>query len=443
MNKTIQVRKIVLAGLASIALPMISLPAMAQLPAASTSTMAEPVGSEAQQKAANLIGEAFGVASRNNEANPVAVHDAAALLPFLAGSRRHALTQSWIKLASSSSLSRQQELNSYSSFFDVAARHDAAFTNNIALQVPDAAARAGAFVDLSQATTNTDWYQANQYAELARRAARQESDLALRAKALTYIAYHEASLNPAVRHDALEEASSTVRQIQDSERRDALLADLVGAAAKFDLVLANKIAGDISDPQSQKLAQARINLEQISQTSVKKKDMERMTDLAKAAAPYDMRAVPYLLQVPSSSEIFQILGDSLPPIYPGAKPAIDPSLLQKMWDYTKDAPQDVYRDQLQSRLARLMVLFDLWRGKEWGDQLAWDGGKRQVARFVQQVVAARQMQLQSEPLRLLAQQDASAAIVQARHMAPRDRVAALLLIAGQILSPEVNEAPAA
>jgi hypothetical protein len=62
---------------------------------------------------------------------------------------------------------------------------------------------------------------------------------------------------------------------------------------------------------------------------------------------------------------------------------------------------------------------------------------------VQQVVAARQLQLQSEPLRLLAQKDTSAAIAKARNMAPRDRVAALLLIAGQVLSPEVNEAPAA
>jgi hypothetical protein len=441
VKKTLQVRKIVLAGLASIALPMIALPAMAQLPAASTSTVAESAGSAAQQKAANLIGEAFGVASRNREAS-IAVHDSAALLPFLAGKQRRALTQSWIRLAGSSTLSRQQRLNGYSSFFDVAARHDSAFANSVALQVPDDAARAGAFVDLSQATTNTDWYQANQYAELARRAARQEPDLALRAKALTFIAYHEASLNPATRRDAVTEASSTVRQIHDPARRDALLADLVGAAAKFDLTLANKIAGDISDPQSKKLAQARINLEQISQTTVQKKDIDRMTDLAKAAAPYDMRAVPYLLQVPSSPEIFQILGDSLPPIYPGAKPAIDPSLLQQMWDYAKGAPQDVYRDQLQSRLARLMVLFDLWRGKEWGDQLAWDGGKRQVAQFVQQVVAARQMQLQSEPLRVLAQKDSSAAIAKARNMAPRDRVAALLLIAGQILSPEVNATPA-
>ncbi len=442
MKKTLQVQKIVLAGLASIALPVIAMPAMAQLPPASTSTVAESVGSAAQQKAANLIGEAFGVASRNSGTSSVAVHDAAALLPFLAGSRRRTLTQSWIKLASSATLLRQQRLNGYASFFDVAARHDGAFANDVALQVPDAAARAGAFVNLSQATTNTDWYQANQYAELARRAARQEPDLALRAKALTFIAYHEASFNPATRRDALMEASSTVREIQDPTRRDALLADLVGAAAKFDLELAKKMAGDINDPQSQKLANARINLAEISQTTVKQKDTERMTELAKAAAPYDMRAVPYLLQVPSSPETFQILGDSLPPIYPGAKPAIDPSLLQQMWDYAKDAPQDVYRDQLQSRLARLMVLFDLWRGKEWGDQLAWDGGKQQVARFVQQVVAARQMQLQSEPLRKLAEKDSNAAVAQARNMAPRDRVAALLLIAGQILSPEVNAAPA-
>jgi hypothetical protein len=422
-------------------LPVMAMPAMAQLPAASTNAVAESSGSASQQKAAGLIGEAFNVARQNGVAG-VAVHDSAALLPFLAGSQRRALTQSWVKLAQSPSLSRQERLDGYSSFFDVASRHDSVFANDTALQVPDAAARAGAFVDLSQATTNTDWYQANQYAELARRAARQEPDLALRAKALTFIAYHEASLNPATRRDAVEEASSTVRQIHSPERRDALLADLVGASAKFDMELAKKIAGDITDPQSQKLAQARINLEEISQTTVQKKDMDRMTDLAKAAAPYDNRAIPYLLQVPSSPEIFQILGDSLPPIYPGAKPAIDPSLLEQMWKYTQNAPQDVYRDQLQSRLARLMVLFDLWRGKEWGDQLAWDGGKRQVAQFVQQVIAARQLQLQSEPLRLLAQKDSNKAISQARSMAPRDRVAALLLIAGQILTPETNAVPA-
>jgi len=422
------------------ALPVMVVPAMAQLPAASSGQVAESAGTDAQQKAANLVSEALKVAQQNRSAKTVAVHDAAALLPFLAGNQRRVLTGRWVQLAGSADVARQNRLNSYSSFFDVASRHDTSYANDVALKVPDAAARAGAFVDLSQATENSDWYQANQYAELSRRAARQEKDVNLRAKALTFIAYHEASLNPATRRDAVEEASAQVHQLQSSDRRDALLADLVGAAAKFDLSLAKQIAGGIGDSNSQKLAQARINLAEISQTTVQKKDVERVADLAKAAAPYDLRAVPYLLQLPPTPEIFQILGDALPPIYPGAKPAIDPSLLQRMWDYAKDAPQDVYRDQLQSRLARLMVLFDLWRGKEWGDQLAWDGGKQQVARFVQEVTSARQLQLQSEPLRQLAQKDPNKAIARARNMNPKDRVAALLLIAGQILSPETTSA---
>lgn len=429
----LQMRRIVLAGLASMALPIMVTPAMAQLPAAASEQVAEVAGSAAQQKAASLIDEAFNVAGSNASTKTLAVQDSAAILPFLAGRSRRALTGRWVDLAESASVSGQDSLTAYSSFFDVASRHDSAFANDVALDVPDAAARAGAFVDLSQATETTDWSRANQYAEMARRAARQEQDLTARARSLTFIAYQVASLNPATRREAVVEASSQVHLIQTPQVRDALLADVVGAAAKFDLPLAKKIAAGISDPYSQKLAKARINLEEISQTSVKKKDLERMAVLAKAAAPYDVRAVPYLLQLPPSPEIFQILGDSLPPIYPGAKPAIDPSLLERMWEYTQGAPKDVYRDQLQSRLARLMVLFDLWHGKEWGDQLAWDGGKKQVANFVQDVIAARQLRLQSEPLRQLAMQDTDAAIANARNMAPRSRVAALLLIAGQVL----------
>jgi hypothetical protein len=85
---------------------------------------------------------------------------------------------------------------------------------------------------------------------------------------------------------------------------------------------------------------------------------------------------PILIQLPPQSDVLQSLSDALPPVYPTAQPAIDVSLLERMWDYSNTAEASVYKDQLQSRLARLMVLHDLWRGRSWGKQLAWRGRTR-------------------------------------------------------------------
>jgi hypothetical protein len=75
------------------------------------------------------------------------------------------------------------------------------------------------------------------------------------------------------------------------------------------------------------------------------------------------------------------LSDALPVIYPTARPAIDSTLLERMWRYSLRAPEaSPQRDELQSRLARIMVLHDLWRGRDWGKQLAWKGGRFKSAR---------------------------------------------------------------
>ena len=83
-----------------------------------------------------------------------------------------------------------------------------------------------------------------------------------------------------------------------------------------------------------------------------------------------------------------------------------------------------------------MVLHDLWRGRDWGKQLTWKGGRVQVGSFLQSVATARrsQLRLRAAPLQDLAGRNVSRAILEARSLQPAPRVEALLLIAGQILS---------
>jgi hypothetical protein len=406
------------------------------LPEALSSADATP----AQRSAAALVAESFTVAQNTDaqsaegkRARLAAARGAATLLPRLAGPARDVLTPRWVRLAQSSAVPRAQRSSAYDAFFESAARLDSAYARRTALMLPDAAARAGAFIDLSEAGEKTNWLQSRADATLAQQAARSETDLTSRARALTFVAYRMAVLDPSAREAAVREASSQVRLIQTPQVRDYLLAEVVGAASKFDLPLARKIAADISDENLKNLAVARTNISEISQTTLTVSTQDRVAALAKAAARYDVRAIPVLIQLPPQPDVLKALSDALPAIYPSARPAIDATLLERIWNYTKTVDASVQRDELQSRLARLMVLHDLWRGRDWGKQLAWKGGRIQVGAFLKEVVAARRSTVRAESLQDTANDNVNRAILQARTLSPAARVESLLLIAGQLL----------
>jgi hypothetical protein len=416
----------VLLGL-SLAATVQTLPVRAQAPSP-----------ERQEQAATLIGEALTLAERDSAAaNSLTrlnvVRGAASLLPQLGGETRQNLTSRWIRLAMSSSVPRTLRMAAFSDFFDAASQNNVAFGRQIAGSLPDAAARAGGLLQLSARVENADWRTANEYATFAQRSARQEPSLRDRARALTFVAHRLAVLNPETRHEAVVEASSNVKLMQPSRDRDYLLAEVTGAAAKFDLPLARRVSADISDTELKNLAQARIDLSEASQTTLSASSADRVAALAKSAARYDVRAIPILIQLPPQSDVLKSLSDALPAAYPTAQPNIDVSLLERMWDYSNRAEASVYKDQLQSRLARLMVLHDVWRGRSWGKQLAWQGGRIQVGAFLKDVLAARRSRLRAEPLQEVATQNINRAIAQARTFATPARSEALLLIAGQIL----------
>ncbi len=393
------------------------------------------------EQAANLIGEAFNLAERESSqgyslARLNAVRGASSLLPSLQEPERTKLTNRWLNLAFAGGVSRPRRVDAIADFFDAASRRDGQFARRIAGGLRDDAARAGAFIALSQRAERTDWSRANDYAVLARSAARREPNALYRARALTYVARRMASLNPALREAAVKEASLSVRKLSNGDERDFLLAEVAGAAALFDLGTARRIANDINYPGLKNLAVARTNLSEISQTTLSSSTADRVSALAQAAVKYDLRAVPVLLQLPPQNDVLRALSDSLPAIYPTATPAIETSLLDRMWNYSLSADSGTYKDQLQSRLARLMVLHDLWRGRDWGKQLTWKGGRVQVGDFLQSVAGARrsQLRLRAAPLQDLAGRNISRAILEARGLQPAPRVEALLLIAGQILS---------
>ena len=223
--------------------------------------------------------------------------------------------------------------------------------------------------------------------------------------------------------------------MKSPRERDYLLAETVGAASLIDLPLAQRIAGTIDDPQLKGLATARINIAEASQTTLSVASADRIAALAKAAARYDVRAIPILIQLPAQPDVLKSLSDALPPIYPTARPAIAPELLERMWTYSTTATEpSASRDELQSRLARLMVLHDLWRGRDWGKQLAWKGGRIQVGAFLKDVLMSRRSQVRAMPLQDVAKRNVDAAIAQARGISnPAGRAEALLLIAGQLL----------
>jgi len=383
--------------------------------------------------ASSLVGEALTIARQNPEARVVVTRTAAALLPRLPSSTRDALSRRWLGIALSPLVPREVRSDALAAFFDVAAKADPVYGRQFALLTPDPAARAGGLIRVSRAYDQTNWTLADTLLGQAISAARQEPALLPRARSLVFAAYRASELNPARQTDALREALSQVNLIQAPRERDALLTELAGAAARFDLTQARSLADRITDPNLKNLAGARIGLSEISQTTLQKSTADRVQALATAAAPYDARALPVLMQLPAGPDVLRAMAQTLPPIYPSARPAIETSQLESLWDYTSKAPAGVYRDQLQSRLARLMVTKDLWRGRDWGKQLSWKGGRVQVGAFLKSVLEARQSQLGAAQLQDTAQKSVQVAYNQTRTLAPAARAEALLLLAGQVL----------
>lgn len=411
--------------------------ALPETPATTSNEMAA-VSPERASQAASLIGEALTLAERESNlgfsrTRLNVVRGAASLLPVLDGEARQTLTRRWLRIAMSGGLARDTRLMALAGFFDGATRRDPQFAQQIAGALTDNAARAGAFLSLSERLERRDYNSAVAFALRARSAARAEGNPLLRARALTFVAHRLAVLSPDLRSAAITEASSHVRLLTANRERDYLMAEVVGAASKFDIPTARRIASGIGNEGLKGLAQARINLAEISQVSLTSSNSDRITNLAKAAARYDVRAVPILIQLPPQSDVLRSLSDALPAIYPTAEPAIEVSLLERMWTYSNTAEASVHKDQLQSRLARLMTLHDVWRGRSWGKQLAWRGGRVQVGAFLKDVLQARRSRLGAEGLQDLASRNINRAIAEARTLQPSARAEALLLLAGQIL----------
>ncbi|RYX83750.1 hypothetical protein EON83_13325 [bacterium] len=425
-------RSIVTTFAAALLLLSATLPTLAQsdLPPAPSAAADMAQG---DLSASSLTGEAIAIAEANPAARVAVTRTAAALLPRLPGEARDDLSRRWLAIAMSSSVPRNVRTDALAAFFDVAARTDAVFAERFALGTPDAAARAGGLIQVSRAVGGKNWLKADELLVSAMRAARSEPELTPRARALVFAAYRASELNPARQEEAVREASSQVNLIGTSAVKDNLLTELSGAAARYDLQLARTLASRISDAGLKNLATARIGLAEISQTSLRSTTTQRVQALATAAAPYDARALPVLLQLPAQPDVLKAISQTLPAIYPSARPAIETSQLEVLWDYAGKAPAGVYRDQLQSRLARLMVTKDLWRGRDWGKQLSWKGGRIQVGAFLKDVLEARRSKVGAAQLQDTAQRDVRTAYNQSKGLAAPARAEALLLLAGQVL----------
>jgi len=383
--------------------------------------------------ASSLVSEALAIANKNPSARVVVTRTAAALLPRLPSESRGPLSARWLQIARSSDVPASIRSDAFAAFFDGAAKSDPDFATQFARQTPGGAARAGGLLRISRRFDQTDWPRADALLGEAIADAMNEPQSLPRAQALISAAYRASELNPARQSDTLEAAFQSVNLVSYAPEHDALLCELAGAAARFDLGRARRLASEIKDPALKNLAAAHIGLVEISQTSLGKSTQDRVQALATAAAPYDVRALPVLMQLPAQPDVLKAIAQTLPPIYPTARPTIDASQLETLWDYTSKAPEGVYRDQLQSRLARLMVTKDLWRGRDWGKQLGWKGGRVQVGAFLKDVLNARQSQLGAAQLQDTAQKDVAVAYKQTQKLPPAARAEALLLLAGQVL----------
>ena len=417
--------------------PAASNVAHAQLPPLPPAPANQPLpdGPNVDQ-AAFLINEAFNIAGANGAARPVAVKTAASLLPRLPESNgnlgREQQTQRWFKFAQSNDVSSEVRGDALASFFDAASKADADYAGRWALATRDAAARAGALIQVSRALPDAQWSRADALVADAARAARQETDPLRRARALVYVADRATEFSPARAQDSIMEARREIAGLTGADR-DNLTAELIPAVARYDVNMARKMVDTIQNADLKNLAGARVNIAEASLSTVTTRTKDRVQLLATAAAPYDNRALPFLVKLPPEPSVLKAISETLPPVYVSARPAIDVARLESLWEYSQKAPEGVYRDQLQSRLARLMVTQDLWRGRDWGKQLAWKGGRVQVGAFLKDVLEYRSSQLKVATLQDVAQGNVNAALTQARKLGPVERTEALLLLAGQVL----------
>ncbi len=413
--------------------------AQAQMPALPPAPINQPLPQSPNvDQAAFLVNEAYNIAGSNAAARAVAVKTSASLLARLPESNREVgreqLTARFFKYAQSGDVSDAVRTDALSSFFDAASKADPDYALRWAMATKDDAARAGALLAVSRALPDAQWARADSLAADAARAARQEPDELRRARALVYVADRMTEFSPARAQDSIAEARREIAQLGDSSEQDNLTSDLIPAVARYDVNMARTMVNGIGDADLKNLAGARVNLAEASLSTVTTRTKDRVQVLATAAAPYDNRALPLLVKLPPEPSVLKAISETLPPVYASARPAIDVDRLQSLWDYSQKAPEGVYRDQLQSRLARLMVTQDLWRGRDWGKQLAWKGGRVQVGAFLKDVLAYRSSQLKVATLQDVAQGDVNAALVQARTLGPVERTEALLLLAGQILA---------
>ena len=413
--------------------------AQAQMPALPPAPINQPLPQAPNvDQAAFLINEAYDIAGSNADARSIAVKTSASLLaPLPESSRdtgREQLTARFFKYAQSGDVSDEVRTDALSSFFDAASKADADYALRWAMVTQDNAARAGALIAVSRALPDAQWARADSLAADAARAARQEPDGLRRARALVYVADRMTEFSPARAQDSINEARRAVASLGVASERDNLTSELIPAVARYDVNMARTMVNGIGDTDLKNLAGARVNLAEASLSTVTTRTKDRVQVLATAAAPYDNRALPFLVKLPPDPSVLKAISETLPPIYASARPAIDVARLESLWDYSQKAPEGVYRDQLQSRLARLMVTQDLWRGRDWGKQLAWKGGRVQVGAFLKDVLAYRSSQLKVGALQDVAQGDVNAALAQARRLGPVERTEALLLLAGQILA---------
>ena len=412
--------------------------AHAQLPPLPPAPLNQPLpdGPNVDQ-AAFLINEAFNIAGTNGAARAIAVKTAASLLPRLPESARNLgrdqQTARWFGFAQSNDVSSEERTDSLASFFDAASKADADYALRWALATKDNAARAGALIQVSRALPDAQWSRADGLVADAARAARQENDPLRRARALVYVADRTTEFSPARALDSIMEARREVAALNNASDMDNLTAELIPAVTRYDINMARKMVDGIGNSDLKNLAGARVNIAEASLSTVTTRTKDRVQLLATAAAPYDNRALPFLVKLPAEPSVLKAISETLPPIYASARPAIDVARLESLWEYSQKAPEGVYRDQLQSRLARLMVTQDLWRGRDWGKQLSWKGGRVQVGAFLKDVLAYRSSQLNAGPLQDVAQGDVAAGLAQARRLGPVARTEALLLLAGQVL----------
>ena len=289
--------------------------AHAQLPPLPPAPLDQPLpqGPNVDQ-AAFLINEAFNIAGTNGAARPVAVKTAASLLARLPESARslgrEQLTQRWFNFAQSNDVSSSERNDALASFFDAASKADADYALRWALATRDDAARAGALIQVSRVLPDAQWSRADNLVGDAARAARQENDPLRRARALVYVADRTTEFSPARAQDSIREARREIGALTNASDRDNLTAELIPAVSRYDINMARDMVGGIGNANLKNLAGARVNIAEASLSTVTTRTKDRVQLLATAAAPYDNRALPFLVKLPPEPSVLKAISET-------------------------------------------------------------------------------------------------------------------------------------